>query len=666
MKINKIAMSMLTLVMATSMISGCVADTGKKVESKQEETTVARKQVINETSLISNTTALDFETDITVEKTMVEKSVEIDAEIQREVDSEKYTLDNPKIMVNPYGNSPLTALVIFTTEEECSIKVTVKGKSADTDVTGTVDSAKNHRVPVIGLYAAMENEVELVLINAAGEEIGKKTVKITTGELPEKLVDAVIVDKKSETSSYNLVEVSGFGTKNPFAFDHNGEVRWYLNGKYASYGYFPLSNNHFIIMDSKVLVGTDEKPHAQELYEMDYMGRVYNIYYAKNGAHHEIIEKTPGGNLLIATSSLEGYVEDGIEEIDRETGKVVKSIEMQQVLGKNNKYVDLTDWAHVNTVQYIPEDDTIVCSPRNTHSMVKFNWTTNEVKWILADPAVWKGTDNEKYVLKATDDDIQWFYQQHSTYQIEKDLDNNPDTIEVACFDNNWTGTRKLKGAKKTDYSHVIFYAVNETEGTVEMLRCFPDVKAKITSNFTFDAEDNAVWSMGGVVAYPDEDCNGHKAYITEFDYDTEEVLNRYEFKNSFYRAYEFEPDFNSCAAKLELSENNTKGELRIASKQTEKANIPEMVMPDKVQLTVTSVNLLFLKANDHTISKVEFVGNENTYMLDYTNTLGSDEYKHRNYKIVAPFQNLQPDTYTVVVTYKGERYTTNKTITIK
>ena len=39
-------------------------------------------------------------------------------ELEKEFTSKGYTLDNPNIIVDPYHNSPLTALVIFETEEE--------------------------------------------------------------------------------------------------------------------------------------------------------------------------------------------------------------------------------------------------------------------------------------------------------------------------------------------------------------------------------------------------------------------------------------------------------------------------------------------------------------------------------------------------------------------
>jgi hypothetical protein len=153
--------------------------------------------------------------------------------------------------------------------------------------------------------------------------------------------DIVKVEQSTQLSAYGLIEASGFDTPYPFAFDTEGYVRWYLLGSYASYGYFPLSNNHFIVMDSDVMIQTYEKPHAQQLYEMDYIGRIYQIYMVENGAHHEIIEKTPGGNLLVATNSIDEHIEDKIQEIDRQTGEIVKSLDMREIVG--DTYVNMMD-----------------------------------------------------------------------------------------------------------------------------------------------------------------------------------------------------------------------------------------------------------------------------------------------------------------------------------
>ena len=114
------------------------------------------------------------------------------------------------------------------------------------------------------------------------------------------------------------------------------------------------------------------------------------MYYVSGGSHHEVIEKEPGGNLLVLTSSIQSHFEDKIQEIDRQTGEVVNELVLDDIL--DCEYVNRADWAHINTVSYQPESDTILISARDIESVIKLNWTTKKIQWILCDPRCWEGT----------------------------------------------------------------------------------------------------------------------------------------------------------------------------------------------------------------------------------------------------------------------------------
>ena len=92
--------------------------------------------------------------------------------------------------------------------------------------------------------------------------------------------------------------------------------------------YFPVANDRFIVMERQTLLPTQLIPHSTQMYEMDYLGRVYRTYYVPNGIHHDVCEMTPGGNLLVASNSQCGHVEDCIAEVNRETGKIEKVLDI--------------------------------------------------------------------------------------------------------------------------------------------------------------------------------------------------------------------------------------------------------------------------------------------------------------------------------------------------
>ena len=492
--------------------------------------------------------ANEIETDIPKETTRIASSYEIDQQLQAELEN-GYSWEEPMVIQNPYQVSPLTAVIIFDTKEECAVRFTVKGKTEAADISGEVESAASHRIPVIGLYPAMENTVVLELLDKSGKVTDSQEITITTDELPDKLDDAVKPVKTSGESAFELTMVYGQRTTFPFAYDCMGDIRWYMSGEFTS-GIYMLSNSRMIVASNEAFMPSQAKPQTTNLYEMDYLGRAYTMYYVAGGNHHEVIEKEPDGNLLVLTSSLEGHIEDKIQEIDRQTGEVVNELIMEDIF--SGKYEDRVDWTHLNTVSYQSETDTIVISPRNLESVVKLNWTTKEIQWILCDPRFWEGTEYEKYVLQPEGDFVYQF-QQHTAYQMETDLDGDDQTIEVSMFDNHYVKVRKSDVLQYFDgekESYLLVYAVNEAEKTVKQIKKIPTVWSTITSSAIYDADSNHIFGMCGHVKDSEDKRRGMNY---EFDYDTEELINQFSIKSYYYRASEMRIDWNDLAAVMEI-----------------------------------------------------------------------------------------------------------------
>ena len=108
-----------------------------------------------------------------------------------------------------------------------------------------------------------------------------------------------------------------------------------------------------MLQDASSYTYSVSKPQSGKLYEMDYLGRTYQVYYLPYGTHHDVTEKTPGGNLMCLTSSMETHYEDVIEELDRETGRTVNRLKLSDVF-LNNIFTYKLDWAHINTVSWQP------------------------------------------------------------------------------------------------------------------------------------------------------------------------------------------------------------------------------------------------------------------------------------------------------------------------
>lgn len=611
------------------------------------------------TNAVSTKKPITIETTITKETPLPVVSQQIDDQLQKELDSGRYTFDNPLVVLDPYNNSPLTAIALFHTTESYGVRVTVKGDDPVDDVVGELNATTKHRVPIIGLYGNRENTVLIELLNQNGQVVASNRLYVQTDKLPTSMQDLVKPVNVTTKSAYGLIQISGQDTPYPFAFDSTGTIRWYLSMETDGYGMFPLANNRFILLPDGILAQTISKPFTNEMYEMDHLGRIHNVFFVEKGAHHDVVEMTPGGNLLFASNSNEGHIEDMVQEIDRETGEIVKSLVLSEVFG--DTYVDMEDWAHINTVSYNPDTDTVLLCPRNIHSGVKINWSTNELEWILGDPRFWQGTPFEDKVLQGVGDII-WHYQPHSIYEIPQDLDNDPNTRHIMMFDNHWHLTRKVDFYDNNDNSFVSFYTINEDDMTVTQPHVYPGVKSKITSNSLFDYESSRVFFMGG---YLDPVIDGNNGMIYEYDYESAEVLNQYALKNTFYRGYELVVNYNDCATPMEIGDNYMKGILPSPTKTESVFKIPSDFIGDEVSFTLKEF-ILYMKSSDHAVSQIEFIGEKYTYVLDYTfNGKGKKTYRKLIYDIPIPITYLEADKYQIVITYQGARKNTGELITI-
>ncbi|MBP8796486.1 aryl-sulfate sulfotransferase [Faecalicatena fissicatena] len=599
-----------------------------------------------------------IDTTITKESSMVDTSWQIDQQIEAEVQSGAYTFEEPEVIMDPYQISPLTGVAVFQTDEEYRVRVTVKGKTKEADITGVTVKAKGHRVPIIGLYPKTENSVKLELLDDNDQTIKEMELKVQTDGLPEEMDDMVSVEKSSGESAHGLTIISGQGVYYPFAYDVNGDIRWYLNHRTSTYGVFQLSNGNYIMQDNYGYVSSVTKSFPAVLYEMDYLGRAVQMYLVPHGTHHEIIEKEPDGNLLILTSTLQDHVDDKIIELDRKSGEIVNSLEMTELFG-NDYTEDVIDWAHLNTVSYQAEDDTILISPRNLNSGVKLNWTTHEIVWILANPEVFKGTKYEKYVL-TPDSDFLWHYRQHTVYQIDTDLDGNPDTVEITMFDNHRNPEADYYDHEKGSF--VTVYAVNEKEKTVSLLKKLPVVKANVTSNTTYDADSGHIFGMCGTV----KSGTAKTGMTYEFDYESGEILNQYYINKNYYRAIELKANYETMSEAMQQPENYIKGTLRPLMETTARIAEPTQQLSEGLNFKLTA-GILFAEMRNRQVSQIIFKGENKSYVYDQSFLkLREEDYLLRTESIPIPLTTVEKGTYQIYCVYQDGYYDTAQTITIK
>lgn len=583
--------------------------------------------------------------------------------LELQLRSDKYTFKNMLAVIDPFDEAPLTALVMFSTITDYRVRTTVFGDVEETNFVYEFPEEKRHRIPILGLYAGRGTKVQIELLDEQEEVCDTRTFMLQTGELPEDLKDVVKAEKINKKSAFQNILVAGGIDIRPCVFDREGKIRYYLRRKPKGYGIFPLSKGRFLFMEQDISAPSFTNSHSIQMYDMDFLGRVGRTYFVKNGAHHTVEEKTPEGNILTAGNSLEGHSEDLVLEIDRATGAIVHKLKLGDVF--DDTYQDMMDWAHINSASYDTEQDSMLVSMRNIHSVAKFDWSTGEIKWLMADPRFWEGTPMVEKLLTPVGE-VPWFYQQHAVFEVQLTQNEDPDIRYIMVFDNHWHKRRKVKFFDKDEQSYISFYEVNEREKTVKLYKRIACPKSKIRSNAIFVEEDRRLYIMAGSLV---PEIDGNLGLIREVDFDTEEILSEYYVKPGFFRAHEFCPDMTSLSKALVQNADYLLGELkRPILAENERLSAWDFEAAKNVTDPMIRYrrreDVFYVREVDHTIQTVIFRGKEKVWYVDFKDTYQTMKtFENAVYYIAMWMDVLPPDQYDIYLEIDNDLQNTGKKI---
>ena len=394
---------------------------------------------------------------------IVSNMIEIQKEKELEFNTKGYSIDNPNVILNPYGNSPLTALILFETKEKVSPTITIKGKDELSTFTHTFKSSKKHYLKVYGLYADYENEV--VIEYTKDDELVSKSIVIKTDKLPDNMVlpTNVYADKSNLGNDLYFFTPSSAGYT--VAYDVNGDVRWYLTN-YALWKIDRLKNGRLLVSTERLI---NSPYYMTGLYEMDLLGKIYNEYSLEGGYHHDYYEME-NGNLLIASDDFnndDGTVEDYIVEIDRLTGNIVKSFDLKDILnmrdGQSENWIAY-DWFHNNSVWYDKKTNSITLSGRHQDAVINIDYKTGKLNWIIGDSTNWSEEYQKYFFTPVGDGEFEWQWSQHAAmitpegYVFILDNGNNKSKIESEYV------------SAENSYTRGVMYKIDTKKMTIEQV----------------------------------------------------------------------------------------------------------------------------------------------------------------------------------------------------
>ena len=237
--------------------------------------------------------------------------------------TEENTIDNPKIIVNPYEISPLTALILFETRDLTAPTVTIVGEDESTTFTKTFTPNKKHVLPIYGLYPDRNNEV---IITLNGEDY---TFHIQTDPLPEDFALPTDVTANKEELDQELYFVTPSSQGYTAAYDINGDVRWYLTENMI-WDVQRLRNGNIMLSSNRLI---NPPYYTTGLVEMDLTGKIYYEYVLPGGYHHDVYE-LENGNLNLDDSVVK--FEEGMK-ISKECSKMLENAEKKITILLNDE-----------------------------------------------------------------------------------------------------------------------------------------------------------------------------------------------------------------------------------------------------------------------------------------------------------------------------------------
>ncbi|MEM7655614.1 MAG: aryl-sulfate sulfotransferase [Bacteroidota bacterium] len=447
------------------------------------------------------------------------------------------------VKVNPFEISPLTARIWLTTLEPTRIESRVVGQqgTASDVVHDFAEIQTEHQLDILGLYANTNNQIELTFYDEQGEALGTQTFSAITAPLSAAMPD-IRIDQSASQRAPGMTLVSYFGhdgslrPQRPFIFDEFGDIRWWLDFKgHPELGNMFYDNGVERLANGNLYFG---EAALERVYEMNMLGEIVNFWELPGYTfHHNVIEK-PDGNFIVTVSKRnEPTVEDYLIELDRGTGDIVRTWNLNESLeyARRTLIEDPVDWIHVNAVAYDAQDNTIVISGR-TQGVIKLTMD-NQVVWIMGCHQGWgtngRGEDLNQFLLQPLDangnpitdpdvlnglsnhPDFEWNWYQHAPILTPEN--------DWLIFDNG--DNRNFNNV--SPYSRAVAYEVDDVNRTIQQTWTYgkergEETYSRIVSEVDYLVEqDHVVYSSGSITF-----GGVNVGKIIEVDYATRDVIS--------------------------------------------------------------------------------------------------------------------------------------------
>ncbi|MEO8269217.1 MAG: aryl-sulfate sulfotransferase [Aureliella sp.] len=417
----------------------------------------------------------------------------------------------PTIYANPVKRAPLIAIIEFATSQPVKATLVISDGERRWQQPWTVKAARKHRIAAMGLRPDREHTIRVqVLVDDQSVELGTP-MTFRTPPLPADFPPLHTLLSRPQQMEPGLtlfsvnqwrdsVSILDYGYL--IVLDNEGEVVWYCNTHDRVADIRILDNGHLLYL------------HGNYRYalEIDIMGRDIRRWYGErltvapdphaipldvDTLHHEIIE-LPNKNFMTLATELVDFekfptsesnpeapwkpahvVCDRIVEFQPDNGRIVNELDLLDVLDpKRFGYMALSnfwkekysarvdsparDWSHANALQYVAHENAVIVSVRHLDCVIKIDWDTKQIRWILGDPEGWDAAWQE-HLLKPVGK-LEWPYHQHAPQLTPRGT--------LLMFDNGNYRARPYHPATlaKDNHSRVVEFEIDEQAMTVKQV----------------------------------------------------------------------------------------------------------------------------------------------------------------------------------------------------
>ena len=456
-----------------------------------------------------------------------------------------WTATTPLAVLNPFGTAGNELYLYFQTDVATKVSYTIHVEDEDipdfsayaADASGQ-EYTRTHEFQIIGLVPGQTNHVTMTISGSWGN--ARQIVNFTV-DMPETrsgyATKLEVTDGSSETAQagglFAMMRVNGY-LGYGFFYDNDGILRYEMVLEGFGLDRMLFDGNEIITCVS-----------SSKLARINGLGQVTQVYDLDGYELHHDIGFGADGEVLALAEVVEGEtVEDRVLSIDLESGEVSELLDFTQVM---DGYFAMTrpvtptddffwqagewDWIHLNSLQYMAEDDSLIVSSRETSTIIKVANIHSDptVDWLAGDSRFWTDTPYADLCLTQVGDFVPQ-YGQHCVELLDRESDgvytlviynnnywslNTRDDFELEVADS--VGTDLYGDGSET--SQVYVYRIDENARTFELANSFDVPYSSIVSDGVHcDNSQNWVVNSGVSMVFGEYDPDG--VLIREYKYE--------------------------------------------------------------------------------------------------------------------------------------------------